>query len=118
MPYITAGMLNESNPKKIPPTINCKITVTTIMNNTVMTTVINLASKILALLKGLTSNNFIVPLLNSSLTIAPAIITIVIIINNSYLENTFSKNPLESDVFLISFPCSIIYLLFSAFSLA
>lgn len=90
-------MLNELYPKKNPPIINCKITVTIIINNTVIITVINFASNIFALLKGLTSNSFIVPLLNSSLTIAPAIKTTVIIINSSYFENTFNRNPLESE---------------------
>ena len=64
------------------------------MNTTVNSTTTYLANNIFALLYGLTNNNFIVPLLNSSLTMAPAIKTTVIIINNSYSENVFNNIPL------------------------
>jgi len=51
----------------------------------------NFANNIFVLLYGRTNNNFIVPLLNSSLTIVPAIITTVSIIKNPY-ESKTSKN--------------------------
>ena len=81
----------------------------------VSNTTTNFAINILILLYGLTSNNLIVPLLNSSLTIAPEISTTVSIINNPYPDSkkTVSSIPLalfSSNIFL-SF--SITYLLFA-----
>ena len=50
----------------------------------------NFAISILVLLYGLTNNSFIVPLLNSSLTIVPAIITTVRIIKTIHIANDTS----------------------------
>lgn len=64
-------------------------------------------SKILTLEYGLTSNNLIVPLLNSSLTIVPATIIIKIIINKEYPEKASNNSDLAlyaNPYFKLEFP--------------
>ena len=81
--YSIVGVPKLSKPNIIPPTINCISIIEIIIIATIIKHVINLEVSIVALLYGLTSKSFIVPLLNSSLTIVPAIITIIITINIS-----------------------------------
>ena len=89
--YTIAGIVNPSNPNTNVPIITWHIAINTIDITKTIITAINLASNILTLLYGLTSNNFIVPLLNSSLTIEPAITIPIININSSYWLNKFKK---------------------------
>ena len=73
--YATTGSDKLSNPKIIPPIKICITSVMTIMKIIIINVVIAFAINILFLVYGFTNNSFIVPLLNSSLTIVPAIIT-------------------------------------------
>ena len=81
--YSIAGILKLSNPCINPPNINCDIAINTVANTNILMHTINFARSILYLLYGFTSKSFIVPLLNSSLTIEAAITIPIIKINNS-----------------------------------
>ena len=80
--------------------------------------VINLDAKIVLLLYGLIKSNFIVPLLNSSLTITPAVIINITIKNISYSSNVLSNIPFALLVSPTVVPFSISYLFIAAVSWA
>ena len=80
--------------------------------------VINLDAKIVLLLYGLIKSNFIVPLLNSSLTITPAVIMNITIKNISYSPNTFNIIPFALVLSHTVVPFSISYLFIAAVSFA
>ena len=81
--YSNTGTDRLSNPNTTPPTINSINRIIAIANTVIINIVIYFDNRIFVLLYGLINNNLTVPLLNSSLTIVPAIITIVL--NSSYL---------------------------------
>ena len=89
--YSNTGTDRLSNPNTMPPTINSINRIITIANTVIINIVIYFDNKIFALLYGFINNNLTVPLLNSSLTIVPAIITIITIINNPYSEKRFNE---------------------------
>ena len=76
-------MVKLSNPKTMLPTTNWQTAINTIVNTNINKQTINFDSNIFILLYGFTSKSLIVPLLNSSLTIEPAITMPIIKINNS-----------------------------------
>ena len=81
--YTIAGMVNPSNPNTIPPISVWQIAINTMLRASTIMHTINLESSIFILLYGLTSKSLIVPLLNSSLTIEPAITIPTIKMNSS-----------------------------------
>ena len=81
--YSIAGICKLSNPCINPPNINCDIAINAVANTNIQIHTINLARSILALLYGYTSKSFIVPLLNSSLTIEAAMTIPIIKMNSS-----------------------------------
>ena len=113
--YSTIGIDRLSNPNIIPPTINCITNIVTIVNTMIINVVKNLASNIFFLEYGFINSSFIVPLLNSSLTIVPAIITTITIINKLYWFMKFSNIPLKSSLLFISTLFSNIYLFSSTY---
>ena len=111
--YSNTGTDRLSNPNTMPPTTNSINRIIAIANTVIINIVIYFDNNIFALLYGLINNNLTVPLLNSSLTIVPAIITIITIMNKPYSEKKFFKIPLVSFLLLMSCLFSIIYLLTS-----